>query len=195
MKVITHTILLTAALLTIGTTTAENTLSRLEVSRRLAVIFENEDVAKAFVVFQVQHAVAVGPQDVFHGAFGKTRESGHVVGSFDDDFVGTDAVHLVKEAFAFAVKIAFDTKSWKFVGDYANAPAGSIFAAAIAAIDQNFRGSFCFASRAEGTILGIRGDDAFTQKFVGSLAAFRRNNHPATGDGILPQLRQRCLLD
>src|SRR5450755_220307 len=36
-----------------------------------AMIFENEDVAEALVVFEIEHAVAVGPQDIFDGAFRK----------------------------------------------------------------------------------------------------------------------------
>ena len=66
---------------------------------------------------------------------------------FDDHFVRADAVHAVEQAFAFAVEIAFDPERREFVGNYAQRPAGRVFAAAIAAIGENFGRAFCLRCR------------------------------------------------
>src|ERR1700730_5761718 len=147
-----------------------------------SVVFENEDVAKTLVIFQIEHAVAIRPQHILNGALRKSRESSRVVRSLDDDFVGADAIHLVKQAFPVAIQVPFDAKRREFVGNHTYAPAGGVHAAAAAAIDQNFRWSFCFASGTEGTILTIRSNNAFTQEFIGALATFCRDNDPATRD-------------
>ena len=116
-------------------------------ARGFAVILENQNVAEALVVFQVQHAVAVAPQHVFHGALRQRRQRRCMLRRFDDHFVRADAVHLVEETFAFAVQFAFDAQRRKFVGHHANAPAGRVGAAAVAAIDQNLRRRLRFTAR------------------------------------------------
>src|SRR6266436_687249 len=103
-----------------------------------AVIFEDEHVAEALVVFQVEHAVAVGPQNILDGARRERGEGGHVVGRFDNDFVSADAVHFIEEAFAFAVEIAFNDERGEAIGNDANVPAGGVGAATIAAVNENF---------------------------------------------------------
>ena len=107
----------------------------------LAVIFENQDVAEALVVFQVEHAVAVRPQNVFDSAFSaRLRERRGVIRRFDDHFVRADAIHLVEQAFAFAIEVAFDAQRRKFIRHDANATSPAcLFAAAVAAVHQNFR--------------------------------------------------------
>src|SRR5260370_16407006 len=87
-----------------------------------AVIFENEDVAEALGVFQVEHAVAEGPQNGFRSAGRERGERAHGVWRLDDHFVRADAVHFVKEAFAFAVKIALDAKRWEAITPAPNPP-------------------------------------------------------------------------
>src|SRR5260370_40312181 len=102
-----------------------------------AVIFENEDVAEALVVFQVEHAVAVGPQNVFRSAGRERGERGHVVWRLDDHFVRADAVHFVKEAFAFAGEIALYAKRGGAIRGDANAPGWRVGAASVAAVNQS----------------------------------------------------------
>jgi hypothetical protein len=104
-------------------------------------------------------------------------------------------VHFVEQSFPFAIQIAFDAQCREFVGDYSYAPPWRIFAPAIASINQDFRGRFGFLPGAKRAILAVRGYNAFAQEFVGALAAFGGNNNPAPCDWILPQLRQRFLLD
>src|SRR5258707_844900 len=160
-----------------------------------SVIFEDQNVAEALVVFQVEHAVAVGPQNIFDGPRLESGERGHVVGRFDDDFVGADSIHFVEQAFAFAVEIAFDAERGKAVGNDANVPAGSVGAAAVAAVDENLGRRFAFSSGAEGAILGPRDNHAFAEKIGGALSAIGGNDDPAARDGIFTQLRQSSLLD
>src|SRR5579859_1353479 len=157
-----------------------------------SVIFEDEYVAEALVVLEVEHAVAVTPEDVFHRALAERGQRGGVIGRLDDHFVRADAVHLVEKTFALAPEIAFDAKRRKFIGNHAHAPAGRVGAAVRAAVDKNFRRRFCFVARTEGAILAIgRERDAFAQEVVGAFSALGGNNYPAAGDWVFTKLRQR----
>src|SRR5579859_8045771 len=60
-----------------------------------AVILEDEDIAETLVVLEVEHAVAISPQDVFDGARRKSSERGGVFRSLDNDFMSADAIHFV----------------------------------------------------------------------------------------------------
>src|ERR1700674_1471629 len=155
-----------------------------------AVIFEDEDIAEALVVFEVEHAVAVSPQNIFDGARGKRSEGGHVVGRFDDYLVGADAVHFVEEAFAFTVEIAFDDERGEAIGDDANIPAGRVGAATVAAVNENFGRRFAFGAGTEGAILGAGDEDAFAEKIGRALSAIGGDDDPTARDGIFTQLRQ-----
>jgi hypothetical protein len=113
-----------------------------------------------------------------------------VLRGFDDDFVRADAVHFVEEAFAFAVEIAFDAERREAVGYDANVPAGSVGAAAVAAVDENFRRSFVLRAGTEGAILGARDKHALAEKVGGALSAIGGDDHPSAGDGVFSQLGQ-----
>src|SRR5271165_6234225 len=155
-----------------------------------AVILENQDVAEALIVLEVQHAVAIGPEDVFQRAFGESGQCRGVIGRFDDHLVSAYAIHFVEKTLAFAVQLAFDAQRGKFVGHHADAPAGGVGGAAAAPVDQNFGGCLRFAAGAERAVLGIFCDYAFPQEIVGALAALGGDDHPASGDGIFSQLWQ-----
>jgi hypothetical protein len=154
------------------------------------VILEDEDVAEALVVFEVEHAIAVGPEDVFDSARLERGESGHVVGSFDNDFMRADAVHFVEQAFAFAIEIAFDAESGEPIGNDTDVPAGGVGAAAVATVDENLWRGFAFGARAERAILGAGDEDAFAEKIGGAFSAVGGDDDPAACDGILTQLGQ-----
>src|SRR6266404_2671866 len=155
-----------------------------------AVVFEDEDVAKALVVFQVEHAIAISPQNVFRSAGRESGERRHVVWRLDDNFVGADAVHFVKKAFAFAVEIALDAKRGEAIRDDANAPAWRVGAAAVASVNQNFGRRFALGARAERAVLLPGKEDAFAEKVGGALRTVSGNDDPAARDGIFTQLRQ-----
>src|SRR5260370_38030657 len=152
-----------------------------------AVIFENEDVAEALVVFQVEHAVAVGPQNVFRSAGRERGERGHVVWRLDDHFVRADAVHFVTEAFAFAVEIALDAQRGEADRYDANAPAWRVGAASVASVNQNFGRRFALGARAERAVLLPGKEDAFAEKVGGALRTVSGNDDPAARDGIFTQ--------
>src|SRR5580693_21674 len=98
------------------------------------MILENQDITKPLVILEIEHAIAVGPEDVLDSSIRQGSQSCQMVGSFDDHFVGADAVHFVEEAFAFAIEIAFDAKSRKFVGHYAHRPPWRVGAAIAASV-------------------------------------------------------------
>src|SRR5580704_2420496 len=155
------------------------------------MILEDQDVAKPFVILQIEHTVAVSPQDIFDRPFRQGSQSGSVIWSFDDHLMRTDTVHLVKEAFALAVEIAFDAECGKFVGHHANGPTRRVRSSVAPAINKNLRRRLGFVTGAERTILAIRqGRDALAQKIVGALSALGGNNHPAASNRVFSQLRQ-----
>src|SRR5260370_10113393 len=87
------------------------------------VILEDENVAEALVILQVQHAVAIAPEHILDGTFGQARERRKMIRRLNHDFVRADAVHLVKDTFSFAGQFALDPQHWKFVWDTRDAPA------------------------------------------------------------------------
>src|SRR5229473_5968626 len=155
-----------------------------------SMVFENEDVAKALIVLQVQHTVAIAPEHVLHGTFGQGGERCKMVWRFDHNFVRADSIHLVEETLSLAVQFTLDAQCWKLVGHNPDAPAGSIWASTVPPIDEDFRRSSSFIAHAEGAILLFSRDDALTQKVVRTLPSFRRNDHPSARDRVFPQLRQ-----
>jgi hypothetical protein len=72
------------------------------------VILENQNVAEALVILQVQHAVPIAPQHVLHGTFRQSGEGCKMVWRLDHDFMRANSVHFVKQTFALAVQFAFD---------------------------------------------------------------------------------------
>src|SRR5438270_14005206 len=100
-------------------------------SRCFAVIFENQNVAKALVVFQVQHAVAITPEYIFHSTYGKRRKRCGVIWRLYDHFMRADSVHLVEQAFALAVEVALDSQRGKSIGHHPQLPSRRVRATAI----------------------------------------------------------------
>src|SRR5205814_9279554 len=105
------------------------------------------------------------------------------------DLVRPNAIHFVEQSFAFAIQFALDAQRWKAVRHHANAPAGSIRAAAISSVDQNFGWRFGLRAWAEGTILRAVDDHAVAEKIHRASSAFGGDDHPSARDGILSQLR------
>src|SRR5713226_7711282 len=154
------------------------------------MVFENEDVAKALIIFQIQHTVAIAPEHVLHGTFGQCGERCKMVWRFDHNFVRADSIHLVEETLSLAVQFTLDAQCWKLVGHNPDAPAGSIWASTVPPIDEDFRRGSSLIAHAERAILLFPWDDTLTEKVVRTLPSFRRNDHPAARDRVLPQLRQ-----
>src|SRR5271169_4596448 len=157
---------------------------------RLAVILENQHVTEALVVFQIQHAIPVGPQHVLHGLLRQLRQRRLVLRRFNHHFVSPNPVHLVEQAFALAVDFAFNSQRRETIRNHANVPASGVRSAAVSSINQNFRWSFGFVTRAEWTIHRGFGKHTVPHKIHWPLSAIRGNNHPSTSNGILTQLRQ-----
>src|SRR5260370_33296011 len=154
------------------------------------MVFENEDVAKALIMFQIQPTVAISPEHGLHGTFGQGGERCKMVWRFDHNFVRADSIHLVEETLSLAVQFTLDAQCWKLVGHNPDAPARRVWASAVPPIDEDFRGSSSFIAHAERAIFLFPWDDTLTEKVVRTLPSFRRNDHPAARDRILPQLRQ-----
>src|SRR5580700_10949602 len=159
-----------------------------------SVILENQNVAEALVVLEVQHAVAEGPEHVFDLLFSHRCQSAAMVGRFDDDLVRADAVHPIEEPFAFPVQVSLDAQRGKFVGNDAHLPARCVRAASIAPVLENLGRRLGFmpvTKRADADSLDL---DALAKKIRRPFGSIRRNNDPSSSDGILSQLGQRFLL-
>src|ERR1700676_951501 len=115
-----------------------------------------------------------------------------MVGSFDDDLVGANAIHLVKHALGLLVQASFYAKRRELVGNDAHRPTWSVLhgSAAIGArpIGQNFRWSFIFVAVAEGA-KPSPDLDRFAREVGRTLGAIRGNNHPSAHDGVFSQFR------
>src|SRR5215472_1844545 len=112
----------------------------------------------------------------------------------DDDFMRTNAVHLVEHALGLAIEIAFDAQGGKFVRNHAHSPTGSIPlwwrpAVQVRAIRLDFRGSLAFVAGAKGTESSLD-PHSFAHKIRGPLGSIRGDNNPTSDDRVFPEFRQ-----
>jgi len=70
------------------------------------VILENENVAEALVILQIQHAVPIAPEHIFHGRSGRVASVARWFGDSITTSCAPIPFHLVKETFSFAVQFA-----------------------------------------------------------------------------------------
>jgi len=149
------------------------------------MILKDQDVPETDILFQVQHSVAISPEDVFDLLPRQIGQAVLVVRRFDDDFVGADAVHAVVEAKTFTPQVAFHLKSGKFVGDHADGPIGRIRLRCLRPVGHDFFGGQPFLSRAKGADPGRNRLGRWRLcKIVRATAPVRRDNDPATDNGI-----------
>src|SRR5438128_2822033 len=88
----------------------------------LAVIFENQNVLKAPVLFKIENAITESPENVCDTLGWQRRQTGIVIGSFNDHFMRANAVHLVEHAFWLAAQIAFDAQCRTLMRNAAYSP-------------------------------------------------------------------------
>src|SRR5277367_6363044 len=158
--------------------------------RRLTVILVKQNVTEAAIVFQVQHAVAVGPKNFFYAFFADGRQTEVVIGSFNDHFVRAYSVHAIEKSIALAVEPAFDAQRRKFIGHHAQTPPRRIFSAAIAAVGQNFGGRLPFTAGTKRTVWRALDFHAFAHEIHRAVRAISGNDDPASGDRVFAKLRQ-----
>src|SRR2546423_3249680 len=158
-------------------------------SSRFAVVFKDEYVAEPPVLFQIQHTVAKSPKHVLGGLLINGGQGSLMIGSFNNDFMGANPIHLVKKALTLAIEIAFNAQGRKFIGDHPKVPAGTISRASIGSITQDFGGRFVFISIAEGAKPTFNLNRFFC-KIAWTFAAIRSNDYPSPCDGIFSQFRQ-----
>src|SRR5262245_25238650 len=105
--------------------------------------------------------------------------------TLDDDLMGANAVHLVVDAVAALVEIAFHLKRRIFVWDDADAPAALVGPGIAVAIGQDFVRRIAFMSFAKRTRLAT-GIDRLIARSNRSLGPFGGNNDPATHNRVFP---------
>src|SRR5260370_9517622 len=126
-------------------------------ARSFTVVLEDQNVSEALVILQVQHAIPVPPEYVFHGTLRQSSQRRRMVWRFHDHFMSADSVHLVEEAFSFAVQPAFDAQCRKFIGHHTNTPTRCVGPPAVSAINQNLGRRLVFVAPAKGAILAVFG--------------------------------------
>lgn len=112
---------------------------------------------------------------------------------FDDDFMGTNAVHSVVDTIAGAVEIALHAQSRKLVGYYAGGPVGGIGVAAIGTKSQDLRRRLRLMACAKRTEAVCRPSHRHTNEITRALGTFDRNNHPPASHRIASQFRHKKL--
>src|ERR1700721_1239142 len=157
---------------------------------RLAVIFEEQDVAEAAIVFQIEHPIAVRPENFLPRFFAQVRERLHVIRRFDDHFVRAHAVHAIEQAFALAIEAPFNSQSRKFIRDNAQRPARRVLSCTVAAVGENFRRRLAFIAGTERTGGSSFDLNALANEIERPLATLGGNNNPAARDRIPAKLRQ-----
>src|SRR5580692_1008611 len=153
-------------------------------SRRFAMILEDQHVTEALVVLQIEHAIAISPQHIFQRLLRQLSQRGLMLRRLDNDFMSADAIHLVEQAFAFAIQFAFNSQRGKTVGHHANVPAAAISPATIPAISENFGRRLGLVARAERAILWRTRKNGLAQKVHGTLPTVCGNNDPPRGNWI-----------
>src|SRR5579871_4422111 len=114
------------------------------------MVLEYQYVFETAVLFQVENAIAEGPQHVFHTLHWHGRQCLQVIRRFNHYFMGANAIHLVKHAVCLAIQIALDSQSGKFIGHYTQVPAGGVSSYILTgAISQNFRRGSAFMAGTE----------------------------------------------
>src|SRR5260370_18457162 len=112
------------------------------------VVLEDQNVSEALVILPVQHAIPVSPKNVFHRTLRQGSQRRRMVWRFHDHFMSPDSVHLVEEAFSFAVQPAFDAQRRKLIGHDTNTPTRGVCPAAVSPINQNLSRSLAFGALA-----------------------------------------------
>ena len=158
----------------------------------LAVIFENQNVLKAPVLFQIENAITESPENVFDTLGWQRRQTGIVIGSFNDHFMRANAVHLVEHAFGLAVQIAFDAQCRKLIRNYAHCPARTVAlrrraAIRVRAVGLNLRRCFTLVAitkRAEAAL----DFHSLPDKIGRTLGTVGRDNYPSSDDRVFSKL-------
>src|SRR5450759_4651654 len=158
-------------------------------ARGVAMVLEEEDVTEAAVFLEIVDALLEGPEGLFDELLGHVAEGLVVVGPFDDDLMGADAVHLVVHALALAVQLAFDAEDGEFIGHDAHAPPGLV-AVPGGAVGQHLGRCLVLIPVAERADGGCGRRHRLPDEIAGAFGAIRGYNDPSPCDGVLTQFRQ-----
>src|SRR5579862_6072622 len=103
----------------------------------------------------------------------------------DNDFVRTDSVHTIKQAFPLAVQLSLDSQRGKLVGNYAHIPARRVCRGATAPpVGQYLRRRLALIAITERTKSLALDVHALTDEVCRPLGTVGGNNHPTTGNWI-----------
>src|SRR3989442_11419193 len=155
-----------------------------------AVVLEPQDVFEAWVLFEVEHALAEREEHIRHGVDRERRERGRMDRRLDHDLVSAHAVHPVEEPLARGLELPFDPQHGELVGQHPVGPAGPVRATLLAPTGEDL---------ARGLVLVAFAEDALGPDRLHRLGdeirrpprAFGGDDHPAADDRVLPELGLR----
>ena len=134
--------------------------------------------------------VAINPEHLADLVLGEIGHRHFVVRTFDDDFMGADAVHFVVDAVAAFVEIAFDLEGGELVRHDTDAPAFFVGPGVAVAVGDDLVGSLIFLALAERTKTAVAGLGLGLGRDR-PLGSLRGNNHPAADNRVFSQFRHR----
>src|SRR5918993_5943653 len=152
------------------------------------VVFEDQDRLEPRVLLEVEHALPERPQHALDGDYGQRRERLPVLGRLDDHLVRADAAHLVEQALALAIERALHLQRRKLVRDDADVPPGAVGPSA-APVAQHLARRVRLVALAERAEHGGLEGPVLQTEVARALPSLGGDDHPAAGDGVLPQLR------
>src|SRR3989454_4477613 len=155
-----------------------------------AVVLEHQDVFEAWVLLEVEHALAEREEHIRHGVDRERRERGRMDRRLDHDLVSAHAVHPVEEPLARGLELPFDLQHGELVGQHPVGPAGPVRATLLAPTGEDL---------ARGLVLVAFAEDALVPDRLHRLGdeirrpprAFGGDDHPAADDRVLPELGLR----
>ena len=120
------------------------------------MVFENKNVLKTTVFFQVKNTVAKSPEYILDALYRQGRERGRVVWPLDHYLVGADSIHFVKHTFGLPVEVPLNSQRRKLIGDHPHRPARGVALwrrapVVVRTISLDFRRSLVFVAVTEGT--------------------------------------------
>src|ERR1700694_5787338 len=149
----------------------------------LPVVLKHQDVLEAAVLFQVEDAVAEGPQNIFHPLDRHGGQGFHVGGRLNHYFMRAGPSHRVEHAIRLPVDLTLNSQRGKLVGDYAQVPSSSIPRGVLArTIRHNLSRRLVFVPGTEGTAVSALNTYRLAGKISGTPGAVRGNDDPASGN-------------
>ena len=148
------------------------------------MILEDQNVAEADVLLEIEHPLAKRPQHALDLRLGHRRERLVVIRRLDDHFMRTDAVHAIEHALGLPLEAAFHFQRGELVRHDPKVPAGPVRGAAVLPVRQDLVRRELLTAGAERTVLGAQRGHTVDAEIARPLLTLGGDDHPPPSDGI-----------